>query len=108
MQLEWEVINGITGIVSALCSILGLGYFGAKRKSEIATSDRILTLPTVMAFLFSSGGWGLLCLCGLWLFEPFGPFVSSGDYLKFYGVVLALPALMVFSFGLSTLKELRT
>ncbi|CCN45253.1 membrane hypothetical protein [Vibrio nigripulchritudo MADA3029] len=108
MQLEWEVINGITGIVSAICSILGVGYFGTKRKSEIGTSDRMLTLPTVMAFLFSSGGWGLLCLCGLWVFEPFGSFVSSDDYLKFYGVVLALPAFMVFGFGLSTIREIRT
>ncbi|HHF3276460.1 TPA: hypothetical protein ACPJ2Z_004686 [Vibrio alginolyticus] len=108
MQLEWEVINGLTGIVSAICSILGVGYFGTKRKSEINSSDRMLSLPMSMAFIFSSGGWGLLCLCGLWVFEPFGPYVSSDDYLQFYGVVLALPAFMIFSFGLNTLKELRT
>ncbi|ALG51998.1 hypothetical protein L7E62_004750 [Vibrio parahaemolyticus] len=106
--MDWEVINGITGIVGASCSVLGLGYFGAKSKAEVGTSDRIVTLAMFMSFLLISGGWALLCLCGLWIFEPFGAYVTSDDYLKFYAVILTLPSLMIFNFGLSTLKEQRT
>ncbi|EIO4097951.1 TPA: hypothetical protein NGU23_004600 [Vibrio parahaemolyticus] len=108
MYTDWETINGITGIISAICSVLGLGYFGTKRKSQIGSSDHVLTFPMFMSFLLISGGWALLCLCGLWLLEPFGSYMRNDQYLKFYGVVLALPSLMILNFGVSTLKAQRT
>tara|TARA_R110000744_G_C19326862_1_gene558142 strand:- start:1001 stop:1345 length:345 start_codon:yes stop_codon:yes gene_type:complete len=108
MYMDWETVNGITGLISATCSVLGLGYFGMKRKSEIGASDRTLTFPMFMSFLLISGGWALLCLCGLWIFEPFGSYMRDEHYLKFYGVVLVLPSLLVLNFGFSTLKVQRS
>ncbi|EGU55371.1 hypothetical protein VINI7043_26620 [Vibrio nigripulchritudo ATCC 27043] len=102
--MEWETVNGIAGLVSAICSILGLGYFGTKRKSEIETSDHIITLPKFMAFILVSGAWALLCLCGLWIFDPFDGYMFDEDYLLFYGVVLTLPSLIIFSFGVNALR----
>lgn len=106
--MDWDVLNGVTGVISAICSILGLGYFGRKSKYENETSGRILSMPKFMAFLLSSAGWSLLCLSGLWVLEPFGSFVDDREYLTFYGVVLAYPSLMIFMFGLSVLEEQRT
>ncbi len=106
--MDWETINGITGIISAVCSVLGVGYFGIKGKSQIGLSDHVLTFPMFMSFLLISSGWALLCLCGLWVFEPFGSYIRNDQYLKFYGVVLVLPSLMILKFGVSALKVQRT
>ncbi|PKF76726.1 hypothetical protein CW749_25985 [Vibrio sp. vnigr-6D03] len=102
--MEWETVNGITGLVSAICSILGLGYFGTKSKSEIETNDHIITLPKFMAFILVSGAWSLLCLCALWIFNPFGGYMYREDFLLFYGIVLTLPSLIIFGFGVSALR----
>ncbi|NAW59667.1 MULTISPECIES: hypothetical protein [unclassified Vibrio] len=42
--MDWEVINGITSIVGAICSVLGLGYFSAKSKAAVGTNGRIATV----------------------------------------------------------------
>ncbi|EGR3370858.1 hypothetical protein DMJ37_23910 [Vibrio parahaemolyticus] len=106
--MDWDVLNGVTGVISAICSVLGLGYFGRKYRYDTETSQRILSVPKFMAFLLSSAGWSLLCLCGLWVLEPFGSHIDDREYLTFYGVVLAYPSLMIFMFGLSVLEEQRT
>ncbi len=32
--MDWDVLNGVTGVISAICSVLGLGYFGRKYRYD--------------------------------------------------------------------------
>ncbi|MCR9772576.1 hypothetical protein ACP6H9_22155 [Vibrio harveyi] len=101
--MDWETVNGITGLISAICSVFGISYFGTRSNHAAVENHRVLSFPRLMAFLVCSAGWTILCLCGLWLFEPFGSFVSDKEYLKFYAIVIAFPALAVFLFGIELL-----
>ena len=102
--MSWEVINEVTGIIGAIFSLLGLGYFGTRDRDDIGSSGRIVTLPMIMSFLLVSGGWALICLCGFWILDPFGSYVSSEKYLKFYTAIMLLPLVMILFFGSLPLK----
>ena len=102
--MDWEIINGVTGIVSMLCSILGLGYFGSVKSDSYARSRG--TITGLMAFLLSSSGWSLLCLCFFWMFQPFGRFVSDDEFFILYSVILSFPGFVVFIVGFKQLKKL--
>lgn len=103
--MNWEVVNGITGIISASCAIVSIAYFSTHSKQEAAEiSSNMLTVQKTMSFLLVCSGWILCCLSFLWLVEPYGSYVSNDDHQNFLGVILALPALIIFLYGLNQLK----
>lgn len=103
--MNWEVINGITGIVSAVGAIASLGYLGMHQTIIKEESNSILTLHKFMAFLLACSGWVLCCLSFLWVIEPYGRFPLDSEYQHFFGVLLAFPAIIIFMFGLKVLQD---
>lgn len=102
--MNWEVINGVAGIVSALCAIASLGYLGTHKTIIQEENNSILTLHKFMAFLLACSGWMLCCLSFLWVVEPYGSFPMDSEYQNFFGVMLAFPAITIFMFGLKVMQ----
>lgn len=99
------MINGIAGIVSAVCAVVSLAYLGFEgRRSTSVQRHPILSMHRFMSLVLASSGWALLCLSGLWIFEPFGCCPMDEDYLKFYGVVIAFPAGVLFLAGIKLMQ----
>ena len=101
--MNWELINGITGIVSAICAVLGVGYFGFQ-KGVPAEEVSILSMRKLMSFVVACSGWALCCLSFLWVAKPYGCCPIPPDYQHFFGVMLGFPATVVFLFGLNLLQ----
>jgi hypothetical protein len=97
----WEEISAIAGVISAVCAVVSIGYLSANRETrrEHEGSSHLLTARSLFSFLLATSGWMLLVLSWLWIFEPFGPYVRRDEYLQLVGIVLALPALLVFVWG---------
>lgn len=95
--MDWEVINGITGIVSAISAVIGIKYLAQVPKKEHDFS--VISTESISRLVITSSGWALCCLCYLLTVKPFGSFVTDRDYQTFYGWVLACPALLVFLKG---------
>jgi len=103
--MDWELLNGITGLISAVCAIISAGYFSFhKDGSEETEPKAVLSARKLASFLVASSGWALCCLSFLWVFEPFGGIPTDDEYRQFYGVILAFPAFVVFNFGLGLLR----
>lgn len=102
--MDWELINGITGIISTVCAVVGIGYFSThKNDPDKAQSKNILNTEKLFSFLIACSGWTLCCLSYLWFFEPYGSYPHDDEYLNFFGIVLSFPALVVFLYGLDLL-----
>ena len=103
--MNWEVLNGVTGIISAICAVVSIGYFSTHSKEDAdEAASNMLTVKQIMSFLLVCSGWVLWCLSFLWFFEPYGSFISHKDYRNFLGVILALLALIVFIYGINQLQ----
>lgn len=102
--MDWEIINGITGIVSALCALMGVGYFAIPKTDDKLKQGRRLT-DKVIVYIVVCSGWILCCLSYLWMFEPYGGIVTNSEYQKFFGVILSFPAIILFFFGLGLLSK---
>lgn len=101
--MDWELINGITGIVSAVCALLSIGYLGFHKGAPVEEAT-LLSLHKLMSFVVVCSGWALCCLSFLWVAEPYGCCPLSSDYRQFFGVILGFPAIVVFMFGLRLLQ----
>lgn len=101
--MDWELINGITGIVSAVSAVLGIGYFRFHKETP-AEEASLLSMHKLMSFIVACSGWALCCLSFLWVVEPYGCCPLSSDYQHFFGVMLGFPAIVVFIFGLGLLQ----
>lgn len=105
--MDWDVVNGFTGIVSAISAIVGLGYSAVPHKlddkSELGLT-RYLSTKKIMFFMVACSGWILCCLSYLWIVEPYGSYVSSDNYQQFYGILIAFPALIILFTGLRLLN----
>lgn len=103
--MNWEVVNGITGLVSAICAVLGIGYFGFHKSTTHTNENQpILKMDNLVSFVVACSGWALCCLSFLWVVEPFGCCPLPREYQQFFGVILAFPALVIFLFGLNLLQ----
>ena len=103
--MNWEAVNGVTGIISAICAVVSISYLGTHSKQKIKSrAKNILSLERIMTFMMVCSGWALCCLSFLWVIEPYGSYVSDEDYQNFFGVVLALPAFIIFVYGVGLLK----
>lgn len=103
--MSWEVINGITGLVSALCALLSVGYVSFHRAPQKDVESRsILGFHKLASFVIACSGWALCCLSFLWVAEPFGSYPLPLEYQQFYGVIIAFPAIVIFMFGMNLLQ----
>ena len=102
--MDWQVVNGITGIVSAIAAVVSVAYI---RVSKLPTTEgdglAALSSYQLASFIIVCSGWALCCLAGLWVFEPFGSYPSPSEYQQLFGVILALPALILLKFGVELL-----
>ncbi|WP_421722030.1 hypothetical protein [Alloalcanivorax xenomutans] len=107
--MDWELLNGITGLISAVCAIISVGYisFHEERPGQ-AGPEAVLSTRKLASFLVACSGWALCCLSFLWVFEPFGRFPLDAEYRQFYGVILAFPAGVLLNFGLGLLRSDRS
>ncbi|MDX1462202.1 MAG: hypothetical protein R3359_04030 [Marinirhabdus sp.] len=102
--MDWKVINGITGLISAICAIAGIGYFSShKRTQNDEESSNLLSTERLVSFVIASSGWALSCLSFLWVTEPYGAFPSDKEFRHFFGVILGFPALILFFYGFDLL-----
>jgi len=104
--VDWELINGITGIIGAICAMISLGYMVVPHKGSVSGNEfkRIISADRFVFFILASSGWVLCCLSFLWFFEPFGGYPTDREYKQFYGVLLAFPALVILKTGLNYLQ----
>tara|TARA_R110000737_G_scaffold254346_1_gene263717 strand:- start:1271 stop:1603 length:333 start_codon:yes stop_codon:yes gene_type:complete len=103
--MNWEVANGITGLISAFCAVISLRFLITHDSYAENTPTELLPLYKLMSFLLFCSGWVLTCLCCLWFFEPFGMYVSGRDYQKFFGILLSVPSLIILSYGYNLLFD---
>lgn len=104
--MDWDIINGITGIISALGALGGFGYLNFGKKSDShpllignANLQKLASLTVVCS------GWVLCCLAFLWIMEPYGSHITDREYQQFFGVILSLPAIVVFLLGFKMLQS---
>lgn len=104
--MDWNVVNGIAGIVSAICAVVSLSYLGFERirSKDSEPSQAIRSFHKFMSFVLASSGWALCCLAVLWIFEPYGCCPTRNEYRQFYGIVLGFPALVIFLAGVALLR----
>ena len=105
ISMDWELVNGITGIVSAICAIFSLVYFN-NVEAEIETNQKqstILSKYQLMSFMLFCSGWCLLCLAFLWIAEPYGVIISDREYLNFFGFLISLPAIIILFYSFKLL-----
>lgn len=110
MNWGWDAVNGITGVISAICAVVSVLYLGLERKSLVNGNSNLalLSLHKFMSFLFVSSGWALCCLCVLWILEPYGCCPGQDEFRQFYGIVLGFPALLIFLAGVALLQKRET
>ena len=104
--MDWETINGVTGIISAICAIISLIYmlYPKRTKTQTIAPNRLIPLDNFIFFLLATSGWVLCCLAYLWFFEPFGRYPLDYNYKQFYGVLLSFPAITLFITGFKYMK----
>lgn len=95
--MDWESINGITGIVSAIGALISASQLCSRSETRTGSSRKILM------FILASFSWALLVFIANWLFEPMGAYVSADEERKVFAVALAFPAVVGFYFGTSKL-----
>lgn len=106
--MDWEIANGITGIISAIAAVCGIGYFGTHSSKRKPKEEPILSTYKIASFVVACSGWALCCLSFLWVIEPFGSYPTSSEYQQFFGIILAFPAIVIFLFGLDLLQVQNT
>ena len=98
----WETINGITGIVSATAAVISLIQV---RPTKDESGHPIESKGKhYYYFILACSGWVLGVMCWVWIFEPFGPYVSHWDQKKVMGIALSFPAISIFLFGLKKIQ----
>ncbi len=104
--MDWEVVSGITGIISAACALISLIYFSSNTaKSKYDINTPILNQHLIFSFLLASSGWALCCTCYMWIAEPYGRYPRPYEYLQMLGIILALPSVIILLFGLKRLNK---
>jgi len=99
--MDWEVINGVTGIVSAVGAFSGIRFVAFGKEEN---SSNVFGKKKLASFTIASSGWALCCLTFLWVMEPYGPFVTDRDYQQFFGIILAFPAIVILLFGINLMQ----
>ena len=105
--MDWEVINGITGIISAVAAVGSIGYISTRNKGEV-NSTKLISTYKFMSFVLACSGWVLLSFACLWIFEPYGSILRDNEYQQFFGFLLSFPAIVLFRFGISLMTGEKT
>ncbi|MCP5351597.1 MAG: hypothetical protein H6926_00175 [Chromatiales bacterium] len=105
--MDWETLNGITGVISAIGALGSLAYLFTHSPQEQAPEGQhsVLSMHKLMSFLLACSGWVLCCLSFLWVFEPYGLLISDRDYQHFFGIMLSFPAFLILLYGLTVMRD---
>jgi len=101
-RIDWEVVSGITGIVSAIVAVISLFvlFRGGENPPTGAGEN---TKRTILYYLLFCSAWVLLVIAFNWIFEPFGGSLTRWDEKKLYGIMISAPALMLANYALNRL-----
>ena len=100
--MEWESINGITGIISAFGAVLGvvqIGRFSGKNGGISVSTKRFF------GYIMASCCWALLVLICHWLFDPLGPIVTRGEERQIFAVAISFPVIIGFVYAVNNMKS---
>ncbi len=104
--MDWEQLNAITGLVSAICAVLSLAYFNKTKPGDDNIQNApILSIHKLVAFMLGWSGWCLACLSFLWFFQPFGRLPNADEYKQFYAAIIAFPALAFLRVGMLLMAD---
>lgn len=99
--MEWESINGITGIISAVGAALGviqMGRFSSQGDSINVNAKRFF------GFVLASCCWALLILIGHWLFDPLGPIVTRDEERQIFAAAISFPVIVGFAYAVNRMQ----
>ncbi|QSX30646.1 hypothetical protein JYB88_03005 [Shewanella cyperi] len=99
--MEWETINGITGVISAIGAILGVIQMGGFSSQEVGIN---LNTRRFFGYVLASCCWALLVLIGHWLFDPFGPVVTREEERQIFAVAISFPVIVGFIYAVNTMQ----
>ncbi|CAH9068445.1 hypothetical protein PSECIP111951_04151 [Pseudoalteromonas holothuriae] len=97
MSIEWEFVNGVTGIVSAIIAVLSFAQIARVKPFNKLSS---IKPNKFFHYILASSCWALLVLIGHWIFDPLGPIVTREEELKIFAVALSFPTLVGFIYAL--------
>ncbi len=100
--MNWESINGITGIISAAGAVLGV--IQMSRMSDQSESINIST-KKFFSYLLASCCWALLILIGHWLFDPLGPIVTRDEERQIFAVAISFPVIIGFIYAINDMQK---
>jgi len=102
----WEVISAIAGVVSAACAVVSIRGLTVTQKAKSIEDESGPVMPprVLFSFLLACSGWCLAVLSFVWIFEPYGPYMREGEYLRIAGIIVALPAVILFTSGMRYLN----
>ena len=96
MRIEWEVVNGITGVISAVAAVtsLLLVFLSRLQRSKADVPARAPVLSGILGFILVSASWIVCVMSFNFIVDPFGPYVSNDDERTLFGVAIGLPAVI--------------
>ena len=100
--MEWESVNGIAGIISAVGAVLGvvqIGRFSGKGGSINVSAKRFF------GYILASCCWALLVLIGHWLFDPLGPIVTRDEERQIFAVAISFPVIIGFIYAVNSMQS---
>ena len=100
-RTDWEIVSGITGIVSAVVAIVGLVL--VFRKDQALASPSRGRGGTILHYLIFCSAWVSLVIAFNWIVDPFGPLLTEKDERTLYGIMISVPALMLANYALKRL-----
>lgn len=96
--MDWELINGITGIIGALGTIVtAIFHF---RGSPKTNSHTVFAYERFSAFLLASFSWAAITIIVHWLFDPLGPIVTSKEEMQIFAFAVCFPPVVGFVYGI--------
>lgn len=103
----WNKVGVVAGIISAVCAVISIAFIVEPQAAPRGSGRhyRTLSLNKFISFLLASSGWSLGVLCFVWVVQPYGPFLTRDDYRQIVGIILGLPALILFTSGVRYLQR---
>jgi hypothetical protein len=103
----WDKVGVIAGVISAICAVISIPFVARPQVTPPGGGrhHRALSSNKFFAFVLASSGWSLAVLCFVWVVQPYGPYLTQHDYRQIAGIILGLPALILFASGVRHLQR---
>lgn len=101
VRVDWEVVNGVTGVISAVAAVVSLFFVWLSRlhRDEGKNAVQRPVLAGVLGFVLVSASWIVCVMSFNFVFEPFGSFVGDDEARTLFGIAIGVPALIALRYG---------